>query len=389
MYSINFRLRPEPLQTETRKLYIRLRINGKCCTDISTSIVLNPSKWIQETQTIKGSSPLDYSHRSMMLQIQSDIIDLIRVNPNHSAKQIRELYVKGTAAPAMLLESYKMFIKDKKEVHNGTHLQLAKNTVQRWYNCLNHLSEFLKDKDIELNSIGSDFAEKLYLYLIRKPQKSNVKKLIGHDTAVRNVTYLNEVLDFCKARKMIDINPLCFSYTRNPPKEIHYLSRSQVQQIENMKFAGTLEDIRTVFLAMCYTGLNHCDIHNLEKLKGTDILTLKIDRKKNNKREQEKAIIPIFPELRKLLEKHQYKLPIHDLNTTNRHLHIFEGLLNVDIKITTYTARKTAAMLLSERGVSIDVVSKILGHTSIITTQRHYVKVVEKRVLEETKHLFR
>jgi integrase/recombinase XerD len=388
MYSINFRIRTEKLQSDKRKIYVRLKINGVCCSDFATSINIYPNQWIKETQTIKGNSPLDYTNRAMLLQVESDLTELIRANPNHSAIQIRALYIGGAVAPALMLKSYLKFIQDKKEVFNGTPLELAKNTLQRWYNCQTHLSEFLKGKDMELNSIRADFAENLYLYLIKKTQKSNSKKKIGHDFAVRNLTYLSEVLDYCKVKKWIETNPLNFEYVRNPPKEIEYLTHLQLQQIERLKFSGTLENIRVVFLAMSYSGLNHCDLNNLETLKGNDNLILKIDRQKNDKREQDKAIIPIFPELRKLLETYDYQLPLHDLNTTNRHLHIFEGLLGVSIKITTYTARKTAAMLLSERGVSIDVVSKILGHKSILTTQRHYVKVAEKRVLEETKHLF-
>lgn len=324
----------------------------------------------------------------MLLQVESDLTELIRANPLRSAKQIRELYVCGVVAPATLIKSYERFIKEKKESLDGTPLELSKNTKQRWYNCLSHLKEFLKDKEIELDSIDSDFGNRLYLYLIKKNKRRNITQKIGHDYAVRNITYLSNVLDFCKKKGLVQSNVLDIEYTRNAPKEVQYLTYEQLEILAKMKFTGILEDVRVCFLCMAYSGLNHCDLGNLSRLKGNDTFTLNIDREKNKKRIQDKAIIPILPELRKLLEQYNYQLPLHDLNTTNRHLHVFEGVLGVDIVITTYTARKTAAMIFSERGVSIDVISKILGHTSIVTTQRHYVKVVEKRVYEETKHLF-
>ncbi|MEA5425450.1 tyrosine-type recombinase/integrase [Arcicella lustrica] len=310
--------------------------------------------------------------------------------PTKSAKQIRALSLyMGKDLPALtLLKVYQKYITDKKECWNGTPKQLAKNTIQRWYNCMKYLSEFLKDKDMELNEIDIDFGHRLYLYLIKKKQRRNTEKKIGHDYAVRNLTYLSEVLDFAKRKTYIIANPLDIEeYKRNPPKEIESLTQNELQTLAGFQFTGILEDARITFLAMAYSGLNHCDLHYLERIKDSESIVLKIDRQKNLKRYTDKAIIPILPELRKLLEAINYQLPSHDINVINRHLHVFEGLLCVDISITTYTARKTAGMLLSERGVSIDVVSKILGHTSIITTQRHYLKVVEKRVLAETKHL--
>lgn len=388
MYSINFRLRTEKLKTPKRKIYIRIKINGVCCSDIASSISINPDQWDKQNQTIKGNSVLDYTNRAMLLQIESDIIELIRSNPSKSAKQIRALYIGKELPPATLFNTYLRYIKDKKECWNGTSKQLAKNTIQRWYNCLEHLKEFLKNKDIELNYIDPDFGNRLYLYLIKKKKKRNKSQKIGHDYAVRNLTYLGQVLDYAKVKFLIPVNVLDIGdYKRNTPKEIEYLNSEQLKSLEKMKFTGVLEDARIIFLAMAYSGLNHCDLKILETLKGKESIIVKIDRKKNERHQIDKAIIPIITELRELLDTYDYTLPKHDINVINRHLHVFEGLLGVNIKITTYTARKSAAMLLSEKGVSIDVVSKILGHTSIQTTQRYYVKISEKRVLQETRHL--
>lgn len=390
MYSINFRLRSETLKTPKRKIYIRIKINGVCCSDIASSISINPDQWDKQKQTIKGNSVLDYTNRAMLLQIESDIIELIRSNPSKSAKQIRALYIGKELPPATLFSTYQRYIKEKKECWNGTSKELAKNTIQRWYNCLEHLKEFLKQKDIELNAVDIDFGNRLYLYLIKKKKKRNKTETIGHDYAVRNLTYLVQVLDFAKTKCLIPVNVLDIDdYKRNPPKEIESLNTEQLRNLETMRFTGVLEDARILFLSMTYSGLNYCDLPILEKLKDKESIVLKIDRQKNERHYIDKAIVPIITELRDLLETYEYKLPKHDINVVNRHLHVFEGLLGVTINITTYTARKTAAMLLSERGVSIDVISKILGHSSINTTQRYYVKISEKRVIEETKHLTR
>lgn len=388
MYSINFRLRTDLVKTEKRKIYVRIKINGVCATDFASSIQINPDQWDKHKQSIKGNTPLDYTNRAMLLKIESDIVELIRTNPQKSAKEIRALYIGKDLPPVTLLKVYQQFITEKKECWNGTPKELAKNTIQRWYNCKKHLEEFLKGKDIQLQEIDIDFGHRLYLYLIKKEQRRKKNQKIGHDYAVRNLTYLSEVLDFAKRKTYITQNPIDIDgYTRNPPKEIEHLTQEQINNLESFTFTGILEDCRKLFLAMVYSGLNHCDLKELESLKDKDSILLKIDRQKNEKRYIDKAMIPVLPELRKLLESVNYNIPDYDINVINRHLHVFEGLLGVTINITTYTARKTAAILLGEKGVSIEVVSKILGHTSIVTTQRHYFKVLEKRVLEETKHL--
>ncbi len=388
MYSIVFRFRSEKTQSVKKRIYVRIKVNGIPASDIPTSILIPPEQWNNEKKTIIGNSPLDYTNRAMLLKIESDLVELIRTNPNKTAKQIRNYYVGKDLPPATLFNTYQKYIKDEKETFDETDEPLAKNTIQRWYNCMNHVKEFLGNKDIELSEIDIDFGKRFYVYLRKKNQKRNKTKKIGHDYAVRNLTYLNEVIDFGRRKGLVESNKMdIHNYKRRPPKDPESLTAEQLQQLEGMKFTGILEDVRIIFLAMAYSGLNHCDLDNLESLRGKKSIVLKIERQKNEDKFIDKAIIPIFPELRKLLESIDYKIPEYHINVVNRHLHVFEGLLGVEISITTYTARKTAGMLLSERGVSIDVISRILGHSTITTTQRNYVKVVEKRVLKETEHL--
>ena len=391
MYSINFRLRyDKSITSNVRTVNVRLKINGNY-VQFGTSVKVHLSSWLQTTQTIKGFSNECSANRSALSQIKADLTNLMLQFPNHNARQIADIYCKpeiGVKRIWLVCDVYEYFIKNMKEAMDGTDLELAKNTKQRWYNCKNHLSEFLEGKDLDIDKIDYDFGRRLYLYLVKKKQGKNLQKTIGHDFAVRNLTYLNEVMEYAQRKRIIPYNVLDIEgFKRNPPKPIQSLEEKHILQLSMMKFNGTLEDARIVFLAMTYSGINHCDLPKLSELKGSDVITFQIQRKKNDGKDVEKAIIPVIPELRELLEKYDYRLPVHDVNVINRHLHIFESLLNVPIKITTYTARKTAAKLLHERGVSIDVISKILGHTSVLTTQRHYLNVSQKRVEFETKHL--
>jgi integrase/recombinase XerD len=391
MYSINFRLRyDKSITSNQRTVNVRLKINGSY-VQFATSVKVAVGSWCQEQQSIKGFSVENSAKRSLLKQIEADLINLILLNPNLSAREIADIYTKpdiGAKPVYFVLKVYDEYIKEMKESLDGTNLELAPNTKQRWYNCKLHLSEFMNGKDLDLDKLDYDFGRRLYLYLVKKPKKRNTQELIGHDYAVRNLTYLNEVMEYAQRKRYLQYNVLDIEgFKRNPPKKIQALEREHITQLSLMKCKGVLEDARVIFLAMVYSGINHCDLPKLADLKGDDCITFQVQRKKNNGKDVEKAIIPVIPELRKLLEKCNYQLPRHDINVINRHLHIFESLLDVSINITTYTARKTAAKILSEKGVTIDVISKILGHTSVLTTQRYYLNVSQKRVENETKHL--
>jgi len=57
-------------------------------------------------------------------------------------------------------------------------------------------------------------------------------------------------------------------------------------------------------------------------------------------------------------------------------------------KHTTHTARKTfASTVLLFNDVPMEIVSKLLGHSSITITEAYYGKVVKKKVSEEMRRL--
>jgi len=63
-------------------------------------------------------------------------------------------------------------------------------------------------------------------------------------------------------------------------------------------------------------------------------------------------------------------------------------LVGIDKKLTHHIARKafvTTVLLLN--GVSMEVVSELLGHSKITVTQEHCAKVVKSKVSEEMKTL--
>ncbi|RZJ82949.1 MAG: site-specific integrase, partial [Chryseobacterium sp.] len=73
---------------------------------------------------------------------------------------------------------------------------------------------------------------------------------------------------------------------------------------------------------------------------------------------------------------------------TNRSLKLIAEKIGLGRQITFHVARHTFATTVTlEKGISIESVSHMLGHSSIRTTQI-YSKVKQKKVANEMKYLF-
>jgi len=61
-------------------------------------------------------------------------------------------------------------------------------------------------------------------------------------------------------------------------------------------------------------------------------------------------------------------------------------ILDIDINVTSYTARHTYAMRLKRKGVNISVISEGLGHADVSTTKA-YLGKFDTDILDEADKL--
>jgi len=72
----------------------------------------------------------------------------------------------------------------------------------------------------------------------------------------------------------------------------------------------------------------------------------------------------------------------------NSYLKEIAPLIGIEKRLTTHTARKTfASTVLLYNDVPMEIVSKLLGHSSITITEDSYGKIVQKKVSEQMKKL--
>lgn len=162
--------------------------------------------------------------------------------------------------------------------------------------------------------------------------------------------------------------------------------------IETEPESKSLEQVRDIFVFCCFTGLAYVDV---KKLSNNHIVHgiegnrwIKIKRAKTHSL----STVPLLPIAEKIL--HKYKgysknvlkeeiLPVISNQKTNAYLKEIAISCGIDKKLTFHLARHTFATTVTlSNGISIESVSKMLGHQSLKTTQI-YAKVIDKKLSDD------
>ncbi|WP_421807136.1 site-specific integrase [Flagellimonas sp.] len=156
-----------------------------------------------------------------------------------------------------------------------------------------------------------------------------------------------------------------------------------------------MEHVRDCFVFCCFTGLAYADV---KKLTHDDfVIGIDGDLWINTKRTKTKtkSNIPVLPTALMILEKYEHSplladkkvLPVLTNQKMNAYLKEIADLSGINKHLTTHLARHTFATTVTlSNGVSIESVSKMLGHKSLRTTQ-HYAKILNRKVSEDMQLL--
>ena len=94
-----------------------------------------------------------------------------------------------------------------------------------------------------------------------------------------------------------------------------------------------------------------------------------------------KCIIPLLPQAKEIIERYTWPAKISKRTLQYKS----EGIVSLLVgrKMKTHGARKTAGCIFLEMGMSMESISKILGHSSVLVTQKHYVKITQAKLDRE------
>ncbi|MDR1678645.1 MAG: site-specific integrase [Prevotellaceae bacterium] len=171
-----------------------------------------------------------------------------------------------------------------------------------------------------------------------------------------------------------------------------FLIEPEIRLLMGKQFESKrLAEVRDVFLFQIFTGLAYIDAANLTVDNiiedGWGQKWIQLTRQKSSVQ----ANIPLLEVPLAILKKYSgladgKLLPIHSNQKMNEYLKEIAALCGINKRLTSHCGRHSFSTLMLTKGVSIESVSKMLGHTNITTTQI-YAKVLNQKIATEVNRV--
>jgi site-specific recombinase XerD len=362
--------------------------------ELSTGIFIDPVIWNEEKQQVKGRTEevkiLNSRLDKTVSRVQDIYNQLESKGEPFSVMQVKNK-LRGVSGEKGVLEILDTII-------NGIERRIgndySEGTLKHYKTTYSRLSEFIKIRfgrtDLLLSMIDFDFLNSFDLYL-----KTDL--WLKPNTALTYHKHLKKVLNTAIAMNLLSINPYgSFKVKRN---ETHrdYLTLQELDHLERKKFFTVRMDIiRDVFVFACYTGLAYAELQKLSDdhihIGNDGEAWIIIDRTKTDIR----CRVPLLPKAKAVLNKYKNfpqsenkrrLLPIHSNQKMNEYLKELATICGINKNLSMHVARHTFATSVTlSNGVPLETVSKMLGHTSIKTTQI-YARIVDSKISADMKGL--
>ncbi len=264
--------------------------------------------------------------------------------------------------------------------------------------CLNHLRNFVRlhhrSNEMPFSRINRQFIDDFESYL--KSEGGNT-----HNSANKMLQLFKKVYRIAVDNRWIAHN--AFAGRRLTYKKVAkpYLSSEEIKTIMDFEFScDRLSRVRDCFVFSCYTGLAYIDIYTLRRehleynaANGQYFI------RKNREKTGVESIIPLFKPARDILDKYTPEwikspaetalLPVISNQRYNAYLKQVAAFCGLQKLLSSHVGRHSFATTVTlENGVSLESVSKMLGHSKLSQTQQ-YAKVNEIKIEKDTRDLFR
>ena len=371
-------------------IYLRITIDGKR-TEISTKRTIEIKKWSVEANKAIGRTEdireLNAYLDSLVSKVYQCQRDLIQDNKEVTTETLKNKFLGIEEKQVTLINLFKDHNKQvERLIGNG----YSAGTLERYKTVCKHLQEFMKHtynvSDFRLNKINHKFITDFEFYL-----KS--ERECAHNTTIKYIKNFKKIVRIAIANDWIAKDPFLNYKVQLKEVKREFLSEEEMQTMLEKEFhTHRLELVRDIFIFCCYTGLAYSDVKKLSKYS----IVIGIDGEKwiktNRTKTGTRSSIPLLPPAIKILKKYENSplsvskgvlLPVLSNQKSNAYLKEIADLCGIKKNLTTHLARHTFATTVTlSNGVGIESVSKMLGHTSIKTTQ-HYAKILDSKVSDD------
>lgn len=390
-YTINFSASPSKARkTGLMPIYATITLNGERAT-FTTGKYIQPAQWDATKQRARGTSDTSQAINNHLLKVRNKIyqkeLELMNRGYIVNANTLKDAYLERVEAiqGKTLCQIFEEYLVDARKAID---IEVKKDTVYSYERTYDLLKDYLKLKykrtDFALQELNRDFIEKFNLYL-----RSDLKH--KKNTAVKHLRCLMRVVNVAVANRHLSFDPFLNFKAQREICERVFLTEEELRLLINKDFRiKRLERVRDLFVFCCFTGLSYSDVKTLTPEHFETDANGRIWIKKKRVKTGVLFRVPLLPIPKLILEKYKggdKLLPVVDLSSMDAYLKEIAELCGINKNISSHTARFTFATTVTiTNRISLEVVSKMMGHTNTRMTS-HYAKIIDKYIGEEMDRL--
>ncbi len=286
---------------------------------------------------------------------------------------IKRLFAKKENIP-LFLDLLKEFME-----HEANEQELSASTLRKHEGYRNNIELFFKTRQLDrirVNQLRAKHMEALKLWLHQNLQSCCLTHSARHQELCKRAMRYAVIMEYTLNNPLESVKA-----KRDKDKDVVHLEPEELKRVVNANYANEIYGIvAELYAFQAYTGLSYMDLYEYEIVQDAKgRFWISAERGKN----RQKFDVPLFPEALAIHEKYNGQLPYLTNAAYNRVLKEIAALHGIKKKLTTHTARKTFATLKDNEGWSTPTISQMLGHRSIKTTERHYIKKSRRRIEAE------
>ena len=366
------------------KCPIRCRLTyRKRRKEFSTGLFVEPAKWNLKNYSVENDLGQTNQQLALIKQGVNQAYMYLQIcqTPFEVDDILRKYKGENLTKEIGVNEIYRMHTERLRKLV-GKEIQLV--TLRKYIESGNHVSDFIrwkfKSDDISTSKIKSNFVEEFEFYLITEKnlQNSTINKVIQR---------FRRVIRYAISEDYLSKDPFLLYRPRTIKKEVVFLTKGELKQLEEKELdIMRLQKVRDMFVFCCYTGLGFKEMVNLKR---TDIIEEFDGRRWIHVRRQKTGRmykVPLLPKALSIIKKYEVisgtnVLPNICNQPFNTYLKEIASIAGIRKHLTHHIARKTfATTVLLYNNVPIEIVSKLLGHSKIQTTQDYYGRILDKQV---------
>lgn len=373
----------------------RISVRGEKET-FSSHVYTSPENWDVKSARVIGRTAKVIEQNKILTDLQVTLTrhyyDIEQRNGYVTAEMIKNAYMGITAKVESLLPIYKEFLEETEALIG---IQKSKKTYEKYERCYRRVQEFIREKyhvsDIAFRDLKPMFLVDFEVWLA-------TKKNCSTNTIYKFLQLLRMPILKAKRMGIVFKDPYEGYKMKKVSVDRGYLTEDEVIAIATHEITiPRLEQVRDIFIICCYTGLAYSDVAALRQSNIQKMFDGRLWIVTHRQKTKTNVNVPLLPVAKRILEKYNWEeaekdapiLPVVSNQKSNAYLKEIADICKVEKHLTFHLARHTFATTMTlGKGVPIESVSKMLGHTNISTTQI-YARITNDKISKDMDELSR